>query len=246
MSEKSLPVWKEVFPIRYAEVTRAETVRLDTLFDYMQETAANHAENLGCGLAALNDRGMMWVLSRLKLSVLRTPCLGETVTVESWPSGVEKLFATREFVLSCGSEIVAKASSYWLLLDRGKLRPLRVLDALAGLLPDNRERGRFFTGLDKLSRRPCSSPIEVEVHESMVDVNCHMNNARYITQLFDWLALRLARLPEIREIQANFVAGTAPGSRLSIAGCDSGSSWYIEESVAGLPHFQAEVREREQ
>ena len=80
-------VWEETFTIRHTEVTREGAVRIDTIFDYMQEAAANHAANLGCGLAALEKRGMMWVLSRLKLSIRRTPRLGEVVTVSTWPSG---------------------------------------------------------------------------------------------------------------------------------------------------------------
>ncbi len=243
--KNSLPVWKEEFRVRHAEASRDGVVRLDTLFDYMQEAAANHAANLGCGLTALNEHGMMWVLSRLKLSIRRTPRLGETVTVETWPSGVEKLFATREFILFCGEESVAQGSSFWLLLDQVKMRPLRVLETLAGLLPDNSSRGRIFSGLDKLSRCSCSFPMEVDVHESMIDVNRHMNNARYITQLFDWLSLRLSHAPEVGLIQANFIAGTAPGSRVTVSGASTGEgAWYIEECVAGQPHFQAGVQIR--
>ncbi len=49
-------VWEETFTIRHTEVTREGAVRIDTIFDYMQEAAANHAANLGCGLAALEAR----------------------------------------------------------------------------------------------------------------------------------------------------------------------------------------------
>lgn len=244
MNGTRLAVWEETFAIRHTEVTRDGAVRIDTIFDYMQEAAANHAANLGCGLAALEERGMMWVLSRLKLAVRRTPHLGECVTVSTWPSGIEKLFATREFVLRCGEETVAEGSSCWLLLDRGKMRPLRVMESLPERLPDNSRRLRIFSGLDKLPRRPCQDPVTVEIHESMIDVNRHMNNARYITQLFDWLSLRLFHAPEIHEIQANFLIGTAPGSSLTISGDLSGDTWYLEESQDSVPHFQAEVKGR--
>ncbi len=242
MTTERLPVWTETFAIRHTEVTREGFLRIDTFFDYMQESAANHAANLGCGLHDLYENGMMWVLSRIKLSVLRTPRIGEIVTVTTYPSGVEKLFATREFVLSCGDETIALGSSCWLLLDSPKLRPLRVMESLPCGLPDNSARPRNFTGLDKLPRRPCSNPMTIDVHESMIDVNRHMNNARYITQLFDWLSLRLDHAPEIREIQVNFVSATAPGSQLTISGDCTDNAWYIEENLADALHFQAEVR----
>ena len=65
----ALPVWNEDFTVRHTEVSREGNLRIDTFFDYMQEAAANHAANLGCGLADLEKHGMMWVLSRLRLRI---------------------------------------------------------------------------------------------------------------------------------------------------------------------------------
>ena len=179
----ALPVWNEDFTVRHTEVSREGNLRIDTFFDYMQEAAANHAANLGCGLADLEKHGMMWVLSRLRLRIFRTPGIGERITVTTWPSGVDKLFATREFILTIGDEQIAAGSSFWLLLDRARMRPLRVLESLPIPLPDNSGRERVFTDLPKLPRRECSDPLPLTVTESQIDVNRHMNNARYIARL---------------------------------------------------------------
>ena len=238
----ALPVWNEDFTVRHTEVSREGKLRIDTFFDYMQEAAANHATNLGCGLADLEKHGMMWVLSRLRLRILRTPGIGERITVTTWPSGVDKLFATREFILTIGDEQIAAGSSFWLLLDRARMRPLRVLESLPIPLPDNSGRERVFSDLPKLPRRECSAPLPLPVTESQVDVHRHMNTARYIARLFDWLSVRLGAAPVISEIQANFLMGTAPESVLTVSGGETDGVWYIEESVDSVPHFQAEVR----
>lgn len=238
----ALPVWNEDFTVRHTEVSREGNLRIDTFFDYMQEAAANHAANLGCGLADLEKHGMMWVLSRLRLRIFRTPGIGERITVTTWPSGVDKLFATREFILTIGDEQIAAGSSFWLLLDRARMRPLRVLESLPIPLPDNSGRERVFTDLPKLPRRECSDPLPLTVTESQIDVNRHMNNARYIARLFDWLSVHLGAAPVVSEIQANFLMGTAPESVLTVSGSAENGVWYIEESVDSVPHFQAEVR----
>lgn len=238
----ALPVWNEDFTVRHTEVSREGKLRIDTFFDYMQEAAANHATNLGCGLADLEKHGMMWVLSRLRLRILRTPGIGERITVTTWPSGVDKLFATREFILTIGDEQIAAGSSFWLLLDRARMRPLRVLESLPIPLPDNSGRERVFSDLPKLPRRECSDPLPLTVTESQIDVNRHMNNARYIARLFDWLSVCLGAAPVVSEIQANFLIGTAPESVLTVSGGETDGVWYIEESVDSVPHFQAEVR----
>lgn len=235
-------VWNENFTVRHTEVSREGKLRIDAFFDYMQEAAANHATDLGCGLADLETRGMMWVLSRLRLRIFRTPGIGERITVTTWPSGVDKLFATREFILTIGDEQIAAGSSFWLLLDRARMRPLRVLESLPIPLPDNSGRERVFADLPKLPRRECSDPLPLTVTESQIDVNRHMNNARYIARLFDWLSVRLGAAPVVSEIQANFLMGTAPESVLTVSGSETDGVWYIEESVDSVPHFQAEVR----
>ena len=74
-------VWNENFTVRHTEVSREGKLRIDAFFDYMQEAAANHATDLGCGLADLETRGMVWVLSRLRLRIYRTPGIGERIAV---------------------------------------------------------------------------------------------------------------------------------------------------------------------
>lgn len=241
MSDNSiLPVWTEQFRVRHTEVTREGFLRADVFFDYMQEAAANHAKHIGVGLEALNSIGLMWVLSRLKLQVLHTPLLGETISVTTWPSGIERLFATREFILKNeNEEIVARASSCWILLDQIRMHPRKVLETLPAKLPDNSARERNFTNLEKLPRLPVSNPSRMRIPESMIDVNRHMNNARYVTEAFDWLAETRRTAPRIAEIQVNFLAGTAADAVLETAGTIDGNRFYVESSVGTAPHFQA-------
>jgi hypothetical protein len=78
-------------------------------------------------------RGVTWVLSRLRLENPVAIALGDEVEIETWPSGMERLFALREFVVrrrADGAE-VARASTQWLVLDlatRKPVRPAEVLD----------------------------------------------------------------------------------------------------------------------
>ena len=48
-------VWNENFTVRHTEVSREGKLRIDAFFDYMQEAAANHATDLGCGFTALRE-----------------------------------------------------------------------------------------------------------------------------------------------------------------------------------------------
>ena len=94
------PTHRETFRVRCRETDRNGLLKLSSWFDFLQEAAANHAAQLGVGLEALSERGLLWVLSRLHLSIRRYPAIGESVTVETWPNGFRRLFAHRQFRLT--------------------------------------------------------------------------------------------------------------------------------------------------
>ncbi len=119
-------VWRENFRVRASEMGPDARLRLPALFDLFQEAAGNNATALGWGSDVLLARGQTWILSRLTLRLLALPAWREDITVETWPAGVHRLWALREFRVAAadGTEL-ARATSGWILLDVAKKRPLR-------------------------------------------------------------------------------------------------------------------------
>ncbi len=234
-----LPVYREEFRIRHSEADIHGKLKLRAMADYFQEAAAMHAELLGVGVGYLAETGRAWVLSRLKFRIERYPLLGETLSLVTYPSGFDRLFARRQFELrGAGGAIAAVGSSGWLLLDFATLRPLSP-ETIAGKLPDNSDKTEFFPALGKLPRRP-AEPFRSEiVCYSAADVNGHLNNAEYVGKVQDFFADRA----EIRELQINFVAETRPEAELLTGGAVTGDEFYFEgTSNSGALHFQAAGR----
>jgi acyl-ACP thioesterase len=75
-----------------------------SLCDYLQEAAGNHAHELGAGVDALRERGMAWVLLRIRVNITRLPGAGERVQVHTWHSGLDRLFSLRDFSLVDAAE----------------------------------------------------------------------------------------------------------------------------------------------
>ena len=123
---------EKLFSVRYYEVGPSRLVRPATLLDYLQDAAAEHASLLHIGVQDLHHRDLTWVLSRLHLTVERYPGVGETVTVRTWPSTRGSLSSYREFeVLDQAGEIVARATTAWVVLDLVRRRPVRLADVLS-------------------------------------------------------------------------------------------------------------------
>ncbi len=174
--------WTETFCVRSYDVAPHGRAAIQALCNYFQEAAGNHAEELGFSRDAMLAHGTAWVLMRLRIAVDRYPEWQHTVTVETWPSGVESgLYATREFVLfDADGDRLARGTSAWAVIDVERRRPTRIPGVLQDLDTPDRPRPLDFAdrrvpGLDRVDQER-----RFDVRFSDLDLNQHVNNVRYV------------------------------------------------------------------
>jgi acyl-ACP thioesterase len=172
--------WTDTFTVRVFETSANGTLAIRSLCDFLQEAAGNHARVLGVSVEDLLQRRLTWVLSRLRMQIHRLPVNGEPVTVRTWPSGIDRLFALRDFaVCDAQGRTIVSAVSAWLILDTRSRRPVRIQGIFDP--PDTSGVPRAFEA--DLEKPPECMPPEVEntisVRWSDLDVNQHVNNSRY-------------------------------------------------------------------
>ena len=132
-------VHRETFRVRAGEVGPGGVMRLPALLDVFQEAAGNSATSFGWGSDTLLAQGKTWVLSRHHLRLHALPAWREDFAVETWPSGVHRVFALREFrATGADGRLLAEATSAWLLVAVPSKRPLRPppeIEAIAAGMP---------------------------------------------------------------------------------------------------------------
>ncbi len=225
-------IHQETFTVRYHEADRRGILKLANWFDFLQESAANHADELGIGYHDLNAINRMWVLSRLRLALRRPVRLGETLRVDTWPSSIRRLFAHREFtVRTAEGETVATASSAWLLLSADKHRPVRP-DTLAERLPAHPELPEFFQLAEKLQPEELPFQHEIPVRYSMEDVNGHLNNAEYAGLVQDLAVALGENAPDFREIEVHYLAAIQAPDRLRLFARRNGERFQAQGALA--------------
>jgi medium-chain acyl-[acyl-carrier-protein] hydrolase len=183
---EKLPVWTESSLVRFGSVDKSDSMTLNSIFNFFQEAAISHAENLGVGREAMARTNQVWLLSRMSVQVDHRPRYGETVTVRTWPRSAEKLFTRRDYdILDANGKAAVRASSSWLIVDIIKRRPLRPQSLLENM-PSNE-------GNDALP----AAAINLEENQSLqkyrehpalytdVDANGHVNNISYIRWIED-------------------------------------------------------------
>ena len=230
-------IFRRDFTVRYSEVNQFGILKLQSLFDYLQQIAAEHANSLGFGMHALYDKNMIWVLSKMSIKICGSFRPEQKITVATYPSTVERIFFRREFELfdSANGEVLAQASSFWLLLDSVKMRPLR-RNVLEGVRLDNPELPIFIESFPTLpAELPTAEDAFIsDVKFSQMDINQHLNNAQYAALTEDAVFEKLQKPFKFKEINVSFIQAQKYPDKLatSVNISDSGAFQLESRNIA--------------
>lgn len=202
-----------------------------------------NAMSLGLSYTEMLQRDMCWVLYRQQINLHQIPKALDEVKITTWPGAVEGPLFARCFILETeeGTRI-GEAITSWVLINVKTRRPLRP-SVLQGQLPEN---------TDRVSPMPLPGVLRIEnaqyveertVLYSDVDVNGHMNNARYLDWVCDILPLQTLRARGINQWQVNYIAEALPGEKLELSIREEADLCYIvgKKSVDGRTAFEAKI-----
>lgn len=172
------------FTVRYYEVDAGGTLAVESLCNYMQQIAGEHAEKLGVGFEAMRETGLTWVLARWQLHINKLPRAEEEVHLETWPSAVERLQCRREFILrDGGGEVLARGGSWWVTVNINTFRLEKPPAMIVNLCYAEPEFALESFSLRLPQVKEGQSLATAPVRWSDIDVNQHVNNANYL----DWV-----------------------------------------------------------
>lgn len=195
----------QTYTVRTDEANQEGDCFLATIGNFLQNTAHAHANSLAFGVADLGKDGKTWMLSRMVLKVNRPPRFGETVTVETWPTGIDKLFALREFRLTSatGEELVLGTSG-WLIIDVGERRILRIPEGFKEFAQNPRALDVRFSKIE-------SVPMAISYEKNFtvrfrdIDINRHVNSVAYFEWITDALPAELQTSSFCCDFEINYL-----------------------------------------
>ncbi len=204
------------FPVAAFDCRPDGLLKANVLLQYLQESAARHAEQLGVGFADLDHQECFWVLANLQIEITDTPHWRDCLTVRTWPSGFTRLTATREFIgeNADGRELF-RAASEWMILDKHTSRP-RNLSRLNLNLPPTGVKA-LNTEMERL--RPAlayAKAYAISVPFSALDFNGHVNNTEYVRWALDGLHRQHGCCPVIRAARMTYLAEVFEGDEIEI------------------------------
>lgn len=195
-------------------VTLFGALRASTLFQLLQQASIAHTDALGVGDDKTRAQGLMWVLTRQQSRILRMPRYKEDITVRTWPGKtLHGLFVRYYSVSAASGEPLISASALWALVD---------IHARKLVIPE--PYGIFVAPIvtgDELPlpaapvSLPAESTFQLAVPFSYVDLNGHLNNARYLDLAEDH-APAAAEGRELMEIRIEYASEARLGATLTV------------------------------
>lgn len=195
--------------------------KTSSILRYIQTAAQSQLTDNGMSYDKLKEEGRAFILSRLKLEVLKPLRAYTPLTAISYPCESRGFSFLRCYELECDKEIVARAISAWALVDINNRSLVRVNDFNLGLptLPQN--------GLVLSHTRMPSSLMDIGgygVHYGDIDQNMHMNNTKYPDMYSSFLPLKGKM---IRSISINYSSEAKIGEKLRVQRAEQDGLYYF-------------------
>lgn len=228
---------------RYNRLTPA------SVMDIFQDVAGDHSNRFGFGHFDLIKDRLVWIISRMGFTVLKTPVWQQEIEVETWHKGSEDgLFYRREFIFKdakTGEELV-KGTSGWLLLnidDRQLVRSSPLCNRPETICSDN----AVPEPAPRLRVPRGSEPVhvfDIAVHSGDIDRNFHTNNAKYGKWSMEALPAEFVGR-EVEEFSINFNHETLEGDNISLYRYGvSADEYYVEGKVGETQAFVTRIKYR--
>ena len=185
---------------------------------YLQDTAFCQMEHDGPSYDELFERGLAFVLSRMKILFFEPVRSHENVISSTWAAGGHAASFVRCYEMKNESgSLVAKGKSVWALCDVINKRLVRISDVELNYASDEENDV-------ELQRKPefAGEPVLLgtkKVFYTDVDQNRHMNNTRYADMLWHFIPDRDCR--RITSLDISYLNEAPLGCELEIYGGES-------------------------
>ncbi len=203
-------IYSESFKVRASEVDTSGNITLSSICELFQEVAGNHALLLNFDITDLQKQNLTWVLHRMDIKINSYPVWRQKIKIETWPAAGDALRAYRNYrVLDEHDNELIVCLSYWMMINFKTRRPTRITHEILELKLSDRDHVLLVKS-DRIPKmEEPQSQKEITARRADLDMNQHVNNARYL----EWMAEVLNEGQLSRTTQVDIVF-----TRESIAG----------------------------
>ncbi|MFI3172403.1 MAG: thioesterase [Eubacteriales bacterium] len=235
--------YSQNFGVSFRDVDITGQLTINTLVDFMQEIARQHALKLGVDYSSYED-DYYWIVVRTKAKLDTAPKIGDNIRIETYIAGTERLFSVRRFdIYDEENQLLGYIIAYYLLMNKRNHRPVKLksLEGNASMFQQPYEGEPLKKPEEELEET--LNVTKRLVYSSDIDTNYHMNNAHYIRWIMDMFSTTELEKKRIVSIQIQYVKEVLEGNEIEvIRGQEAeGNVTIVGKGKDGTTHFISSV-----
>ncbi len=220
--------------IKADQVTPFQYLRPSSLFLLLQEISIEHTEKLGYPREFTLDKGLLWVIAKQHIEILRMPKYDETITISTYPSAMMHVLFPRTYeIRDEKGNIIIQGEAIWALIDVKTRKMINPIEHNI-LIPDMSEGKEFRIPLG--NRIPSDLPEQATIHAtySLCDLNGHLNNTSYLDIAEDLIPVSFLKEHKLRLIDIKYIHEIKLGESSLIQYGYLDDSYYFSNSAFQL------------
>jgi len=213
---EELSVYKKKYHVDYGESDYYKKLKLSSLFNYLQDIASLHSENLGIGINDIQKKhGVAWVMIRIMVNVARMPNWNEDIIVETWPIEPKRLEFERDFLVKdTEGNVLVRAISSWVIMNIEKREICKTELIRIEYPPFMTERAIK----QRMGKLKPNGQLEMVYNKligySDIDINGHLNNSKYIDYITDCFSIEKHGEYTISSVQVSYISEALAGDTI--------------------------------
>lgn len=234
---------------KHVQITESECdmnrkISMSGIMRHAQQMGSDHLRENGLTYEMMYRDGMVFVMSKVLITVTRRPKFGETVkliTIPKQPKGAQFIRDT-VFESESGEKLI-EVSISWLLIDPTTHKILRPATFEVYGIEMSPNDGEYITSY-KIKKPEQNGILHMrQVKYSDLDYNMHVNNTKYMDMICDAIPFETIKKSEIESFGLLFQNEATRGQIIEMETIYSWSNtaFYVGGLVAGRRCFEAEV-----
>lgn len=184
------------FTVRHYECDAFGQVHDANMLRYMQEAAFAGSAAVGYSAKRYSEIGLHWLAYETDVAVHQPLRYGDDIRIRTWVVDFRRVRSLRNYEFYRGDDLVAQASTDWVLIDTQSLRPASIPDEMIAAYSagDPVEPAPPRQPLPQMPRPQQTLSTNRVVQWAEIDPAMHVNNAFYLAYATDASAALLSQL----------------------------------------------------
>lgn len=206
--------------------------KLPSVMKHFQNGASEHAAELGVDYFKLKEKSnAFWVITKIRLQVLRYPAWNEKLEMRTWPLPPGLIKVNRDFDFrDMMGEAVIRGISEWCVLDGDTRRPRKLTSTCYPVEFEHWNCHALDCQFRRFEEEVTTGDLVYEktVRQSDLDLNYHMNNTVYTEMALDcFTAAELSEF-DIDDFEIHFATECREGDVVQMYRKQTNDGYYIE------------------